>query len=125
MSQHSHTSIFTTASGVLGGVTKAVTAKPILTEITLPGLSNVVICDGAKGQEIADAVFTSKKNLDLIRTKLMKKFNVTTANELIRLSIINGFYKPRSNEEIELEKENILLVKRKRLDDDFLNCSFL
>jgi len=55
----------------------------------------------------------------------MKKFNVTTANELIRLSIINGFYKPRSNEEIELEKENILLVKRKRLDDDFLNCSFL
>jgi hypothetical protein len=125
MSQYSHTSIFTTASGVLGGVAKAITAKPILTEITLPGLSNVVICDGAKGQEIADAVFTSKKNLDLIRTKLMKKFNVTTANELIRLSIINGFYKPRSNEEIELEKENILLVKRKRLDDDFLNCSFL
>jgi len=43
MSQHSHTSIFTTASGVLGGVAKAVTAKPILTEIQLIVHTNVVI----------------------------------------------------------------------------------
>jgi DNA-binding NarL/FixJ family response regulator len=83
-----------------------------------------MICDGVKGQEIADAVFTSKKNLDLIRTKLMKKFNVTTANELIRLSIINGFYKPRSNEEIELEKKNFLVLKNKRKEDDFINKYF-
>lgn len=113
MSQHSHTSIFKTASEVLRGVTKAITFYPILTEITFAGFSNVVICDGAKCQKIADALFTSIKNLDRIRTILMKMFNVTIANELIRLNIINGFYKPRSNEEIELEKENIHLVNGK------------
>jgi len=80
-----------------------------------------MICDGVKGQEIADAVFTSKKNLDLIRTKLMKKFNVTTANELIRLSIINGFYIPRSNEEIEREKEGILSAKSLKQQEGLLD----
>ena len=87
-----------------------------------------LICDGVKGQEIADAVFTSKKNLDLLRTIIMKKLNVKTANELIRVSIINGFYSPRSNEEIELEKESAILLKSKRkqndLFDDLLNDSF-
>jgi DNA-binding NarL/FixJ family response regulator len=80
-----------------------------------------MICDGVKGQEIADAIFTSKKNLDLLRTKLMKKFDVTSANELIRLSIINGFYTPRSNEEIALEKEDILAAKKYRQQGDFFN----
>lgn len=87
-----------------------------------------LICDGVKGQEIADAVFTSKKNLDLLRTIIMKKLNVKSANELIRVSIINGFYSPRSNEEIELEKESAILLKSKRkqndLFDDLLNDSF-
>lgn len=87
-----------------------------------------MICDGVKGQEIADAVFTSKKNLDLLRTIIMKKLNVKSANELIRVSIINGFYSPRSNEEIELEKESAILLKSKRkqndLFDDLLNDSF-
>jgi DNA-binding NarL/FixJ family response regulator len=87
-----------------------------------------MICDGVTGQEIADAVFTSKKNLDLLRTIIMKKFNVKSANELIRVSIINGFYTPRSNEEIELEKESAILLKSKRkqndLLDDLLNDSF-
>jgi DNA-binding NarL/FixJ family response regulator len=87
-----------------------------------------MICDGVKGQEIANAVFTSKKNLDLLRTIIMKKFNVKSANELIRVSIINGFYTPRSNEEIELEKESAILLKSKRkqndLLDDLLNDSF-
>jgi DNA-binding NarL/FixJ family response regulator len=80
-----------------------------------------MICDGVKGQEIADAVFTSKKNLDLLRTIIMKKFNVKSANELIRLSIINGFYTPRSNEEIELEKEDILAAKKMRQQGDLLD----
>ena len=80
-----------------------------------------MICDGVKGQEIADAVFTSKKNLDLLRTIIMKKFNVKSANELIRLSIINGFYTPRSNEEIELEKESAILLKSKRKQNDLLD----
>jgi DNA-binding NarL/FixJ family response regulator len=80
-----------------------------------------MICDGVKGKEIADAVFTSKKNLDLLRTIIMKKFNVKSANELIRLSIINGFYTPRSNEEIELEKEDILAAKKMRQQGDLLD----
>jgi hypothetical protein len=87
-----------------------------------------MICDGVNGQDIANAVFTSKKNLDLLRTNIMKKFNVKSANELIRVSIINGFYTPRSNEEIELEKESAILLKSRRkqndLLDDLLNDSF-
>ncbi len=76
-----------------------------------------LICDGKHSKEIAEAVFTSKKNLDLIRTNLMKKFNVKSANELIRLCIINGLYVPRSNYEIEKEKDDILAAnKLKRTD---------
>ena len=70
MSQHSHTSIFTTASGVLGGVTKAVTAKPILTEITLPGLSNVVIYAAAS----AAAGYIVKKSMDCVAKRLTDYF---------------------------------------------------
>lgn len=44
----------------------------------------------------------------------MKKFNVKTANELIRLCIINGIYAPRTNEEIELKKQDSLLEKKLR-----------
>jgi DNA-binding NarL/FixJ family response regulator len=80
-----------------------------------------MICDGVKGQDIANAVFTSKKNLDLLRTIIMKKFKVKSANELIRLSIINGFYTPRSNEEIALEKEDIIAAKKLRQQGDLLD----
>ena len=80
-----------------------------------------MICDGVKGQDIANAVFTSKKNLDLLRTIIMKKFKVKSANELIRLSIINGFYTPRSNEEIELEKKDIIAAKKYRQKGLFLD----
>ena len=80
-----------------------------------------MICDGVKGEDIANAVFTSKKNLDLLRTIIMKKFKVKSANELIRLSIINGFYTPRSNEEIELEKKDILAAKKLRQQGDLLD----
>ena len=71
MSHHSHTSIFTTASGVLGGVTKAVTAKPILTEITLPGLSNVVIYAAAS----AAAGYIVKKSMDCVAKRLTDYFH--------------------------------------------------
>jgi hypothetical protein len=71
MSQHSHTSIFTTASGVLGGVTKAITVKPILTEITLPGLSNVVIYAAAS----AAAGYIVKKSMDCVAKRLADYFN--------------------------------------------------
>ena len=71
MSQHSHTSIFTTASGVLGGVAKAVTAKPILTEITLPGLSNVLIYAAAS----AAAGYIVKKSMDCVAKRLADYFH--------------------------------------------------
>jgi hypothetical protein len=71
MSQHSHTSIVTTASGVLGGVTKAITVKPILTEITLPGLSNVVIYAAAS----AAAGYIVKKSMDCVAKRLTDYFH--------------------------------------------------
>ena len=43
MSHPSDTALFTTASGVLGGVSKAISAKPLLLAITLPGLTTVII----------------------------------------------------------------------------------
>ena len=43
MQQSTHTALFTTVSGVVGGVGKAITAKPLLLAITIPGLSTVVI----------------------------------------------------------------------------------
>jgi DNA-binding CsgD family transcriptional regulator len=62
-----------------------------------------LICDGKTSLYISEHVATSKKNIDLIRSKLMTKFNVSSANELIRVAILNGLYKPRTNSEIELE----------------------
>jgi hypothetical protein len=43
MEQPTHNALFTTASGVVGGVGKAISAKPLLLAITLPGLSTVII----------------------------------------------------------------------------------
>ena len=60
-----------------------------------------MICDGRKSLYISEKVNTSKKNIDYIRTKLMQKFNVSTSNELMRVAILYGFYKPRTNFEIE------------------------
>ena len=62
-----------------------------------------LICDGKTSQYISEYASTSKKNIDLIRSKLLTKFNVSSANELIRIAILNGFYKPRTNSEIEQE----------------------
>ena len=70
MPHHSHTSIFTTVSGVVGGVGKAVTAKPLLMAITLPGLTTVVLYAAAS----AAAGYVVKKVLDNISTKLNKYF---------------------------------------------------
>jgi len=65
-----------------------------------------LICDGFSSSEIADLLSTSKKNVDLLRTKLMKKMKVSSANELIRMAILNKLYTPRSNNEIILELED-------------------
>lgn len=80
-----------------------------------------LICDGHTSKYIAENILTSKKTVDYIRTQIMKKFNVKTSNELMRISIINGLYTPRSNEEIMLEKENALLAKKMRTEYELLN----
>lgn len=82
-----------------------------------------LICDGHTSKFIASKILTSKKTVDYVRTQIMKKFNVKTSNELIRISIINGFYTPRSNEEIVLETENLLLAKKKRHEMDLIQKS--
>jgi hypothetical protein len=43
MQHHTHTALFTKAYGVVGGVGKAISAKPLLLAISLPGLSIVII----------------------------------------------------------------------------------
>ena len=70
MPHHSHTSIFTTVSGVVGGVGKAITAKPLLMAVTLPGLSTVILYAAAS----AAAGYVVKKALDSISEKLNKFF---------------------------------------------------
>ena len=79
MPHHSHTSIFTTVSGVVGGVGKAITAKPLLMAVTLPGLSTVVLYAAAS----AAAGYVVKKALDSISEKLNKFFkeNLKDNNE--------------------------------------------
>lgn len=62
-----------------------------------------MICDGRSSDYIAKQLATSKKNIDLVRTKIMKKFNVKTAIQLFRSVILHGFYTPRTDMEIEQE----------------------
>jgi hypothetical protein len=70
MSQEAHTVIFTTISGVIGGITKAVSAKPLLLAITFGGLSNVVIYAAAS----AAAGYVVKKLLDRLSNEVSKHF---------------------------------------------------
>ena len=77
MPHHSHTSIFTTVSGVVGGVGKAITAKPLLMAVTLPGLSTVVLYAAAS----AAAGYVVKKALDSISEKLNKFFKENFKND--------------------------------------------
>jgi DNA-binding NarL/FixJ family response regulator len=62
-----------------------------------------MICDGRSSEDISRKLNTSKKNVDLMRTKIMKKFNVKTAVQLFRAVILHGFYSPRTDLEIEQE----------------------
>ena len=71
MSHPTHTALFTTVSGVVGGVGKAITAKPLLLAITLPGLSTVVIYAAAS----AAAGYVVKKIMDAASKKLNQFFN--------------------------------------------------
>ena len=69
MQHHTHTSLFTTVSGVVGGVGKAISAKPLLLAITLSGLTTVIIYASAS----AVAGYVVKKVLDTIWERINKK----------------------------------------------------
>ncbi|MEY4287852.1 MAG: hypothetical protein RL511_1941 [Bacteroidota bacterium] len=73
-----------------------------------------LLCDGFTSKLIADQIHVSKKTVDLIRTRLMKAYQVKTSNELMRLCILDGLYKPRTNEEIQAEKDVLLQEKLER-----------
>jgi hypothetical protein len=77
MSQEAHTVIFTTISGVIGGITKAVSAKPLLLAITFGGLSTVVIYAAAS----AAAGYVVKKLLDRLSNEVSKHFENRKSND--------------------------------------------
>ena len=77
MQHHTHTALFTTVSGVVGGVSKAISAKPLLLAITLPGLTTVIIYASAS----AVAGYVVKKLLDAASRKLNQFFNEKSADD--------------------------------------------
>ena len=72
------------------------------------------LCDGFTSKEIGEQLHVSKKTVDLIRTKLLRAYEVRTSNELIRLSIIDGLYTPRTNEAIQAEKDGLAQQREER-----------
>ena len=78
MQHHTHTALFTTVSGVVGGVGKAISAKPLLLAITLPGLTTVIIIYATAS---AVAGYVVKKLLDAASRKLNQFFNEKSAND--------------------------------------------
>jgi hypothetical protein len=77
MQHHTHTALVTTVSGVVGGVGKEISAKPLLLAITLPGLTTVIICASAS----AVAGYVVKKLLDAGSRKLNQFFNEKSADD--------------------------------------------
>jgi DNA-binding NarL/FixJ family response regulator len=63
------------------------------------------ICDGLTSKEIGSRMSLAKKTIDNARINILKAYEVSSANELIRLCIIDGIYKPRTNQEILDELE--------------------
>ena len=77
MPDPTHTALFTTVSGVVGGVGKAISAKPLLLAITLPGLSTVIIYAAAS----AVAGYVVKKIMDACSRKLNQFFKENSTGE--------------------------------------------
>ena len=77
MQHHTHTALFTTVSGVVGGVGKAISAKPLLLAITLPGLTTVIIYAAAS----AVAGYVVKKIMDSASRKLNQFLNEKPSDE--------------------------------------------
>ncbi len=64
-----------------------------------------LICDGLLSSEIAQRIACSKKLVDLIRSRIMKKMGVSTIASLVRKSIYLGYYIPKSDDQILMEKQ--------------------
>ncbi len=77
MSQEAQTAIFTTLSGVIGGITKAISAKPLLLAITFGGLSTVVIYAAAS----AAAGYVVKKLLDKLSKEVSEYYEKRKSND--------------------------------------------
>ena len=77
MSHPSDTALFTTASGVLGGVGKAISVKPLLLAITLPGLTTVIIYAAAS----AAVGYVIKKLMDTCYRKFNQFINKKSSEE--------------------------------------------
>jgi hypothetical protein len=77
MQHHTHTALFTTVSGVVGGVGKAISAKPLLLAITLPGITTVIIYATAS----AAAGYVVKKIMDAASRKLNQFFNEKSSDK--------------------------------------------
>ena len=75
MQNHTHTALFETVSGVVFG--KAISAKPLLLGIKLPGLNTVIIYASAS----AVAGYVVKKVLDAASRKLNQFFNEKSADD--------------------------------------------
>jgi hypothetical protein len=75
---HTHdTGIFTTLSGMLGGLFKAASGGPLLTAVTLGSLSGVVLYAAAS----AAVGYVVKRVLDRIVDRFSKKSNSTGTRE--------------------------------------------
>lgn len=77
MQHHTHTALFTTFSGVVGGVGKAISAKPFILTITLPGLTTVIIYAAAS----AAAGYVVKRIMDTASKKLNQFFKENTKDD--------------------------------------------
>ena len=71
MNQPHDTGAFTTVSGMIGGMVKAISVKPVMMAITFGSLANVMIYAAAS----AGIGYIVKKALDKISERINSKFN--------------------------------------------------
>jgi hypothetical protein len=71
MNQPHDTGVFTTFSGMVGGVVKAISVKPVMMAITFGSLANVMIYAAAS----AGIGYIVKKALDKISERINSRFN--------------------------------------------------
>ena len=57
-----------------------------------------IICDGKKSEDIAERMLLSKKSIDATCANLMKRIEAKNQSDLARKCILNGLYKPKTDE---------------------------